>query len=204
MNLQQSINSSDQHFDQAYWDNRWESNNTDWDTGQPSPAITEYMAQHTNKHVAILVPGCGNAYEAQYLAANGFTNITLVDIAPSAVEKLKLKFENIPEVRTLCEDFFTHQGQYDIIIEQTFFCAIHPSKRKNYVQQSAQLLKNNGRIIGVLFNRFFQREGPPFGGNISDYQLLFEPYFLLKTMDECYNSIKPRSGSEVFINLLKK
>ncbi|HXH19987.1 MAG TPA: hypothetical protein VNJ07_12995 [Chitinophagales bacterium] len=37
--------------------------------------------------------------------------------------------KDIPVVRLIHRDFFKHQGRYDLIIEQTFFCAINPKPR---------------------------------------------------------------------------
>lgn len=104
----------------------------------------------------------------------------------------------------MCEDFFQNQGNYDLIIEQTFFCAIPPNRRKEYAKKTASLLNENGKIIGVLFDKQFEQPFPPFGGCPCEYKPIFEPNFTIKAMNECYNSIPPRANSEVFINLLKK
>ena len=202
--MQCCITSCEVPLDEKYWEERWEKNEIGWDIGHAAPAITEYMDQLTSKEVKILIPGCGNAYEAAYLAENGFSDITVLDIAPKAVEILKEKFVDVPEIKVLQEDFFEHQGKYDIIIEQTFFCAIPPFRRKEYASKSAELLNENGKIIGVLFDKEFNQPFPPFGGCPCEYKPVFEPNFIVKTMDECYNSIPPRANSEVFINLVKK
>lgn len=202
--MQCCVTHCDRPLNQAYWDAQWDNNQMGWDIGYASPAITTYMAQYPDKNAAILIPGCGNAYEAEYLLANGFTNVTLIDIAPKAVALLKEKFADTPQVKVLCEDFFQHQGNYNLIIEQTFFCAIPPSARKDYAEKTASLLTENGKIIGVLFDRKFEQQGPPFGGCPCEYKPVFEPYFTVQIMDECYNSIPPRANSEVFINLIKK
>lgn len=194
----------DNALDQSYWEAQWQSQKIGWDIGYAAPAIVDYMAQYPNKNAAILIPGCGNAYEAAHLVANGFTNITLLDISPKAVDLLKEQFANVPQVKILCADFFEHEGKYDLIIEQTFFCAIPPNRRKEYAMKMASLLNENGRIIGVLFDRKFERQGPPFGGCPCEYKPIFDAHFTIKTMKECYNSIPPRASSEVFINLLKK
>lgn len=191
-------------LDKYFWNNRWENQQTGWDIGVASPAITTYMAQYHHKDAAILIPGCGNAHEAEWLLLNGFTNISLIDIAPKVVELLQQRYAKQQEIKVILGDFFEHQGQYDLLIEQTFFCAIDPNLRQKYVDQSASLLKENGKIIGLLFNTEFQKQGPPFGGNMNEYQLLFEKNFSIKKMEHCYNSIKPRSNTEVFINLIKR
>ncbi len=191
-------------MDKNYWNTKWVNAETKWDIGYPSPPITQYCDKIENKSLAILIPGCGNAYEAEYLLANGFTNITLIDIAPLAVENLQDKFKDNPSIKILCEDFFEHDGQYDLIIEQTFFCALPIAKRKDYVIKMQKLLKINASLIGILFNKEFNNSFPPFGGSSSEYNALFAPYFKIDKLDECYNSIEPRLGSEIFVKFRKE
>jgi thiopurine S-methyltransferase len=67
----------------------------------------------------------------------------------------------------------------------------------------ADLLKENGKLVGVLFNRNFEA-GPPFGGSKEEYISLFRQKFNVKVMEDCYNSIVPRAGRELFMILEKK
>ena len=189
---------------QSFWNARWENRQTGWDIGYASPALTQYIDGLTDKDIAILIPGCGNAYEATYLIAKGFSNITLIDIAPIAVANAQEKFKDHPEVKVILGNFFELEESYDLILEQTFFCAIDPSLRPQYIQKMASLLKPSGRLVGVLFNIDFEKEGPPFGGHIAEYHPAFAAYFDIHKMEACYNSIQPRQGSELFINLIKK
>lgn len=186
-----------------YWETRWLNNTLGWDIGYAAPAITEYMAQYTNKDAAILIPGCGNAYEAAYLVEHGFTDITLIDIAPKAIELAKENFKNNPQVKLICGDFFEHHEPYDLIIEQTFFCAIAVELRTAYAQKMSEILKEGGKLIGLLFNKEFASEGPPFGGSEEEYSKIFEPFFQIKTLENCRNSIPPRQKTELFINFVK-
>ena len=64
------------------------------------------------------------------------------------------------------------------------------------------LLKTDGKLIGLLFNSYFS-DGPTFGGDISLYESLFSGSFNIEIMDVAYNSIKPREGSELFIKMIK-
>ena len=184
----------------GYWDSLYQHQETAWDIGYVSPPIKEYVDQLTNKEVAILIPGCGNSYEAEYLLQQGFTNITLVDISPLLTERLAAKFSQHlgRQLNIITSDFFVLEGQYDLVIEQTFFCALPPSLRKNYVHKMHSLLKPGGKLVGVLFDRKFE-DGPPFGGNANEYKDLFAQQFTLRTLAPCYNSIKPRMGAEVFL-----
>lgn len=189
---------------EKYWNTRYKEGSTSWDLGQVSPPIKEYINQLKDKNIRILIPGCGNSYEAEYLAKKEFKNITLIDFAPELVAALKKKFKKHKNIKILQEDFFIHTGTYDLILEQTFFCAINPALRKDYVKKIHELLAVNGKLVGLLFNREFETEGPPFGGNSKAFELLFKPCFTFKYFEPCYNSYSKREGAELFINLIKK
>jgi SAM-dependent methyltransferase len=192
------------NIDKNYWENRWLKNETGWDIGYAAPAMSAYIQQFQNKSASILIPGCGNAHEAMFLVECGFTDITLIDIAVPVVEALQRKFKSSDQVKVLCEDFFMHEGEYDLIIEQTFFCAIPPSRREEYVQKIFSLLSSDGRLVGLLFNKHFNHSGPPFGGTQEQYRRLFEKLFKIEKLERCYNSIEPRVDTELFINFLKR
>lgn len=191
-------------LDQNYWNAQWEAQSTGWDIGYAAPAIVDYISNLEDKSIAILIPGCGNAYEAEYLLQNGFTNITLIDIAPKAVEILQQKFKENIAIKVLCEDFFMHKGSYDLIIEQTFFCAIPPVERSAYAKKMAELLSPKGKLIGLLFDRTFDKQGPPFGGCPCEYKPIFEPSLDIIQMEITDKSIPQRAGTELFIEMQHK
>lgn len=191
-------------FDKNFWNQRWENKETGWDIGYASPAIVDYFENIEDKNSSILIPGCGNAYEAESLLKLGFKNISILDISDIAVRNLKEKYKNNDEIEVICDDFFNHQATYDFIVEQTFFCALNPSLRAEYVKKTHELLKPSGKLVGLLFNRNFEKAGPPFGGNQAEYEVLFQEYFELIQMDETTKSIPPRQGNEIFIELQRK
>ena len=188
---------------QQFWDTRYQNNETGWDMNQVSPPLKNYIDTLTDTNLHILIPGCGNAYEAGYLLSKGFTNVTLIDIAPTLVNALKERFAGQP-INIIHGNFFEHNGQYDLMLEQTFFCAINPALRSNYVEKTWQLLKPHGRLAGLLFDTTFPQEGPPFGGSAKDYRALFAEKFTLLQFDACQTSIAPRLGKELFVELEKK
>ncbi|MFV8322837.1 methyltransferase domain-containing protein [Flavobacterium sp. LB3P21] len=194
--------SCDKTLDASYWESQYEAKTTGWDLGKVSPPIQIYVDTVADKNCSILIPGCGNSYEAEYLVKQGYTNITVVDIAPTPVAVLKEKFKNNPNIQIILGDFFEHRGKYDLIIEQTFFCALPPFMRQKYMWKMHQLLADDAILAGLLFNRTFE-SGPPFGGSKEEYEMLFKDAFDFLKMDVSKNSIAPRANSELFIELKK-
>lgn len=181
-----------------YWEQRYQNNDTPWDIGYPSPAFVNFMEGVDYKLKSILIPGAGNSYEAQWLIDHGATNVTIVDISNSIINRLKKKFEGNNAIKIINIDFFDLEGQYDFIFEQTFFCALDPSYRANYVRKMSSLLSEKGMLFGLLFNKVFEKSGPPFGGNINEYFELFATTFVYFEVDYLPISIPPRINSEIF------
>lgn len=188
--------------DKTYWSQRYETNNIGWNIGYPSTPIKEYVDQLTDKNLKILIPGAGNAYEAEYLFDNGFKNVHVLDVAVLPLNDFKKRNPEFPENQVLHEDFFEHTGYYDLILEQTFFCSIVPTddNRERYFQHMHQLLNTGGTLAGLWFNFPLTNdmEKRPFGGNKKHYLNYLAPYFKVKTFKSCYNSIPPRQGNELF------
>ena len=185
-----------------YWETQYQNKNIGWDLGGISPALQIYIDNLKNKSSAVLIPGCGNTYEAEYLIEQGFTNITVIDIAPTLVLNLREKFNSNSNIAIILGDFFEHQGHYDIIIEQTFFCALEPALRQDYARKMNELLTTDGILFGLLFNRQFDI-GPPFGGSQEEYRSIFQNEFNILQLELCLNSAAPRANTELFIELKK-
>ncbi len=192
------------NLDNNFWDNRYQTEEIQWDMGAVSPPLKTYFDQLEDQSLKILIPGCGNAWEAEYLWQHGFTNVHLLDWSATALSNFRKRLALFPEAQLIEGDFFQHNGQYDLIIEQTFFCALPPSQRANYVEQVHKLLKPEGKLVGLLFNVPLNTDHPPFGGKKEEYLIYFRPYFDILVMEDCYNSVKPRAGRELFIKLQKK
>ncbi len=186
-----------------FWSNRYQENQTGWDIGYPSPAITKFFDTVVDKDKKILIPGAGNCYEGEYLFRAGFKNVFILDLAAEPLANFQQRVPEFPEAQLLQGNFFEHQTQYDFIVEQTFFCALNPSLRKNYVMKMADSLYENGALVGLLFNIPLHDDQPPFGGSKAEYEQLFAKHFQILKMETAYNSIKPRAGNELFIWLRK-
>jgi thiopurine S-methyltransferase len=188
--------------EEEYWTTRYQQQNTGWDIGYASTPIKTYIDQLENKHISILIPGAGNAYEAEYLWKQGFMNIHVMDISSFPLKEFEKRNPDFPKNQLLLEDFFKHEKQYDLIFEQTFFCSFIPTheNRNGYAKQMASLLKPSGKLVGVWFDIPLTEdlEKRPFGGNKELYLNYLEPFIKTITFERCYNSIPPRMSKELF------
>jgi SAM-dependent methyltransferase len=196
------IASSMQKLDTSYWQARYEQGQTGWDLGAPSPPLKAYIDQLTDKSLRILVPGAGYGHEVAYLWEQGFAGVEVVDVASAPLDDLARRLPAMPAGQRRLGDFFTAPlPAFDLILEQTFFCAIDPALRPAYARRMFELLRPGGKLAGVLFDTQFAKEGPPFGGSAEEYRAYFAPYFRFRHYAPCHNSIPPRAGNELFVVL---
>ncbi|WP_297508564.1 SAM-dependent methyltransferase [Flavobacterium sp.] len=187
-----------------YWENRYQNNETGWDVGTITTPLKDYIDQLTDKSVRILLPGGGNGYEFEYLIQEGFTHSFILDYASQPLKNIQQRLPLIGDKHLIHGDFFEHSGKYDLIIEQTFFCALDPQLRNRYVDKMLDLLQQGGKLIGLLFQFPLDQSGPPFGGSQTEYISRFSSAFEIKTLETAYNSIGPRKGNELFFIFIKK
>ncbi len=192
------------NLDAPYWENRYQSENTPWDIGEISRPLKNYVDILREKEQVILIPGAGYGHEAVYLHQNGFKQVLVCDWAPTPLERIKRKAPDFPEEHLIQEDFFQLSLDADLILEQTFFSAIDPSLRIKYAHKMQTLLKEGGRVVGLLFAHEFDHDGPPYGGTKEEYLTYFEPYFEIEKFEIAANSIQPRMGRELFFQIKKK
>jgi len=187
---------------EEFWSDKYKNQQTGWDAGSITPPIKTYIDQLIDKKIKILIPGCGNAYEAEYLFIKGFSNTYIADISKEPLVAFKNRVNAFPVNQLLHTDFFKLDDSFDLIIEQTFLSALDPAIRNDYARQCHNLLELGGRLVGVLFDAPMFDDHPPFGGSAEIYRQVYEPYFDFKIFERCYNSLPGRK--ELFINLIKK
>ncbi len=187
--------------EENYWSTRYDEKKTGWDIGYPSLPLQNYIDQLENKELKILIPGAGNAYEAEYLFQQGFKKVQVLDISKRPLEAFKNRLPDFPEDQLIQADFFTFEDSFDLILEQTFFCSFEPTpeNRSRYAQRMSELLQPQGKLVGLWFKHPLVDNGKrPFGGTREEYLGYLSPYFEVQVFEECHNSIKPRMGNELF------
>lgn len=182
-----------------FWGARYAEGDTRWDLGAVSTPLKAYFDQLTDKGLRILIPGGGRSYEAEYLHRLGFTEVYVIDLTDAPFKDLLSRCPDFPASHMIIGDLFRHEGAYDRIIEQTFFCALDPRLRTDYVRKMHALLVPGGVLAGVLFDAPLNTDEPPFGGSRAEYLERFAERFQDLYIEPCYNSIPPRAGREVWL-----
>ncbi len=169
------------------WEARYRAGDTPWDKGEAAPPLHELFAR---KGVSVfgegvvLVPGCGAGHDVRALAAAGHRAVGL-DIAPSAI-RLAESLAAVAEESYLLADFLEAAESLralrpSAIWEHTCFCAIDPSRRRDYAAAAAALLESGGLLAAVFFLTPFDpgesAQGPPHGASIDEIDDCFQPWF---------------------------
>lgn len=183
------------------WDARYQNNDTPWDLSGPTPEFARLTGEGLFKKGRAIIPGGGRGHDAVILAQAGI-EVDLVDFAPTAlILAQEESFKAKTTVHTYRQNFFElknlpyHKSSYDYFLEYTFFCAIDPKLRGQYVEVAASMLKSGGLFVGLFFPLQTEKEGPPFLVSREEVEKLFRPYFDFE-ISQPKESVKARAGRE--------
>ena len=206
------------------WESRYQSGDTAWEKGAPSPGLVDFLASHPDlPRGTVCVPGCGTGHDVREFARAGFDACGF-DIAPSAIrlsEEKTMAARNLgaPASRRRVAVDGKHAGKmpafpdglkakfqladflhddppqlFDWIFEHTLFCAIQPEERDDYVRAVLNWLKPDGQYLAV--NYFLcEPNGPPFSTTREEQIERFSPHFEL-VADWTPRSFPNRTGRE--------
>ena len=153
-----------------------------------------------------IIPGCGLGHEVIFLAERGF-QITAVDYTKGAIDSLEkaLKKKNLSG-EVLRKDFFEldsyYSDEFDLMLENAFFCAIDPTMRQKYVVTAGSILKSGALLVG-LFYETGKEGGPPFNTRKRDIEEHFSEQFAIEVLSKTPHSAEQRQGRE-WLAILKK
>jgi len=177
-----------------FWESRYRDNLIPWDAGKVPASLQEY-ALNLSPRVRVLIPGCGSAYEACYLAENGF-DVLAIDFSAAAVDLAKKNLSRFSDIVRLADFFeFDYGKPYDVIYERAFLCALPPRLWPQYTPRMAQLLRPGGELAGFFFFQETER-GPPFGTTPDALHALLDPCFELVEDKAVTDSIRVFQGLE--------
>lgn len=149
-----------ENFDKkTHWENIYKTkdlNTVSW--YQPIPKTSLDIIEEANlpKDTKIIDVGGGDSYLVDNLLNLGYTNITVLDISESALEKAQKRLgENTQKVKWILADItaFDSAEKYDFWHDRAAFHFINDQiEIENYVQNTHRLLSGNGRILIGTFS----------------------------------------------------
>jgi SAM-dependent methyltransferase len=172
-----------------------------WELGQPAPALSSVLPQLKLSRARVLVLGCGSGHDAAFLAQQGHV-VTAVDFSPEAVTKAKNLYSFMDNLKFLQADAFQLSdrlnGQFDLVFEHTFYCAISPERRNEIVRLWKRMLHPQGQLLGIFFV-MEKRTGPPFGGSEWEIRERLKKHFSFLFWTRWRHSIEGRRGCELVV-----
>jgi methyl halide transferase len=191
-------------MDPEAWEQRYRTGDTPWDIGRTPPPLERLLKSLPPGSRRVLVPGAGLANDALAWAEAGH-DVWAVDIAPTAVAAARRRAQGrgLP-LKALQADLFALpralDGAFQLIWEQTCFCAIPPARRSEYVHVMARCLAPGGVFYGLFWNHGMPG-GPPFDVQPALVHSTFSPLFEILAVDRVPNSVPQRRDQEFLATL---
>ncbi len=204
----------------AKWELDYQRGTAGWDMGTPTPVFQRLLREGASDGALenvpyalrfppgrMLVPGAGRGHDAREFARRGF-EVVAIDFARDAVEDMRALMDDASQHEILHHDLFelpaTFDGTFDYVLEYTCFCAIHPTRRVEYADTMARMLKRGGTYIALAFPLSGYVGNPPFAVNAAELIALMEQRGLKLLQREFpHDSIKPRKGREELLVMRK-
>ena len=186
-----------------FWEACYETGMDGWDLGGPTPVFQRLALELSKGRICVI--GCGRGYDAVTFALAGF-DVTAVDFTNNAVEATKANAQSSGvKIEVIKHDIFDLpeelHGSFDYVMEYTCFCAITPSRRFEYDRVVWQLLKPEGKLLGLFLplDKEVEEGGPPWGVSVPELKQLFGLHWTLESEVMHEDSIDRRADREILM-----
>ena len=147
---------------------------TPWDAGGVPPKLAQWLEKKLPARV--LVPGCGSGYEVRLFAERGH-DVLGIDFSDAAIEAAQRELGPLSG-RVRKADFFQLAGEFDLVYERAFLCALPRTRWPDWGRRMAELAGRGGELAGFFYLDDNQR-GPPFGTSRPALRAMLEGAFEL-------------------------
>jgi ubiquinone/menaquinone biosynthesis C-methylase UbiE len=136
----------------AHWNNIYRmksSTEVSWTQQVPVTSLDFIHSFQLRKDAAIIDVGGGESRFVDHLLAEGFTNITVLDISEEGLEKTKSRLgkDNASKIKWIVSDVteFTPLNKFDVWHDRaTFHFLTTPEQIKQYVDLASRAVNDNG------------------------------------------------------------
>jgi SAM-dependent methyltransferase len=196
-----------------FWQARFESSQTGWDRGGPSPQLLTWLNSGALTPCRIAVPGCGGGWEVAELARRGFS-VVGIDYTAAAVERTRALCAGQGLAAEIVQaDVLAYQPAvpFDAIYEQTCLCALHPEHWVTYAAQLRAWLRPGGTLWALFMQRPRPEavasgliEGPPYHCDINAMRALLPEAAWRWPKPPYANVPHPNAGHELEVPLIRR
>ncbi len=178
-----------------FWNLRFEAAFTPWDQGGVPQSLRDWALQYVGHGAPrVLIPGCGSAHEAQFLAGLGW-QVLAIDFSPSAVARARKVLGPLAAAVQEADFFVMNETPFDLVYERAFLCALPRRLWPQWAARIAALIKPGGRLMGFFFTDAGEK-GPPFGLHEGELDALMGTHFTLEEKRQPIDSIPVFAGKE--------
>lgn len=160
------------------WEGRYRAETARWERAGLHPAFLAWRQQGSLPACRVLIPCAGRSPEPLAMAEGG-SDVTVVDLAPSAVATQRARFadRDLP-ARIVQANLFAWEPDrpFDAVYDQTALCALPPETWPAYEMRLRRWVVPGGRLL-VLFMQTGREGGPPFHCDMARMRMLFSPAY---------------------------
>ncbi len=215
--------------DSAYWDRRFGSGDTPWELNAPSSVLIDALSllfpgeEAPLQGLTALLPGCGTGSDALELARQG-ARVLAVDWSDYACSQLRERIAarraqgGLVDISVAKADFFAVPAEpVDLVCEHTFFCAIDPVMRREYVAAVSRWLRPGGYLVGNFFvlgeaecralpDLSLAKDGlgPPFATSVKELAVLLSGGFDLLTLQPAKTGEESRRSGLEWVAIFRR
>ncbi|PIM99860.1 Methyltransferase [Handroanthus impetiginosus] len=148
--------------DALYWDARYvqEANCGSFDWYQRYSALRPFIRKYISPSSRVLMVGCGNAVISEDMVKDGFEEIMNIDISSVAIEMMRKKYEDVPQLKYMQMDVrdmsFFPDDSFDSIIDKgtldSLMCGTDaPLSASQMLGEVSRLLKPGGVYMLITY-----------------------------------------------------
>ncbi|KAL9424357.1 hypothetical protein AB3S75_036275 [Citrus x aurantiifolia] len=146
--------------DALYWNARYVQEGGSFDWYQRYSALRPFVRKYVPTSSRVLMVGCGNALMSEDMVKDGYEDIVNIDISSVAIDMMKMKYEEIPQLKYLQMDVrdmsFFEDESFDAVIDKgtldSLMCGTNaPISASQMLGEVSRLLKPRGIYMLITY-----------------------------------------------------
>ncbi len=180
-----------------FWDTRYRDGVTPWDAGGVPTQLAVWLL-NKKPSLKVLIPGAGTGYEVRAFHGHGH-DVLAIDFSEAAVEAARKELGPLSRLLRKADFFALEEGQFDLVYERAFLCALPRALWPQWASRMAELLRPGGELAGFFYFDDHPK-GPPFGIAPAELRALLEKAFELteEQLVPASQSIPVFAGKEIW------